>query len=128
MNYCFGKSYKLCSQKIIDNVYNNGVIVKKYPFIVRVLRTELPSKSPFQIVISAPKRNFKQANKRNRIKRLCKESIRLNKHILENYLTDTNQQIALFLIFTGKEEIPLYVLNKKTKKLFESITKQLKEA
>lgn len=121
----FDKRYKLCSRKLIDEVYTNGQLIKSYPFVVRVKGTKLPDNSTFQIVISAPKRSFRKAYQRNRIRRMCKEAIRTNKNIIESFLAETNQQLALFLIFTGKEEIPLEVLNKKTEKLFHSIVKQL---
>ncbi len=124
-DFNFDKRYKLCSRKLIDEVYTNGQLIKSYPFVVRVKRTKLPDNSTFQIVISAPKRSFRKAYQRNRIRRMCKEAIRTNKNIIESFLAETNQQLALFLIFTGKEEIPLEVLNKKTEKLFHSIVKQL---
>lgn len=124
-DFRFDKPYKLCSRNLIDEVYSTGQLVKAYPFVVRFLPAKLSTNAPFQVVISAPKRSFRKANQRNRIKRLCKESIRTNKAVIETFLKETNQQIALFLIFTGKEEIPLEVLNKKTEKLFQSIVKQL---
>lgn len=124
-DFNFDKRYKLCSRKLIDETYNKGQLVKSYPFVVRVAHANLSTESTFQIVVSAPKRSFRKAYQRNRIKRLCKEAIRTNKSIIDSFVRETNQQLALFLIFTGKEEIPIEVLNRKTEKLFHSIVKQL---
>ena len=124
-DFNFDKRYKLCSRKLIDETYNKGQLVKSYPFVVRVAQANLSAESTFQIVVSAPKRSFRKAYQRNRIKRLCKEAIRTNKSIIESFVRETNQQLALFLIFTGKEEIPIEVLKRKTEKLFHSIVKQL---
>ncbi len=126
MDFSFGKRYKLCSQTLIDDVYTSGTHVKHYPFVVKYKTVQLKENTPFQMVISAPKRSFKFAVQRNRIKRLAKEAVRLNKHVLEEHLVEQNQQIALFLIFTAREEIDLKTLNRKTEKLFQTIVHQLK--
>ncbi|MFT6244429.1 MAG: ribonuclease P protein component, partial [Crocinitomicaceae bacterium] len=93
MNHSFGKAYKLCSKKLIDEVFESGVTVKSYPLIAKYKKVDLKNDAPFQMVISAPKRTFKNAFQRNRIKRLCKEAIRMNKQILEEPLI--NKKITL---------------------------------
>jgi ribonuclease P protein component len=89
--------------------------------------TELPSNTPFQIVFSAPKRTFRKAHDRNRIKRLCKETVRKNKSILEEYLNQVQMQLALFFVYSHSEELPYEVLFKKNKQLFEQIVVELKK-
>lgn len=126
MDFRFGKRYKLCSQVLIDDVFATGVHIKQYPFVVKYKLVNLKENTPFQLVISAPKRSFKLAVQRNRIKRVAKEAIRFNKHILESHLLEHNKQIALFLIFTSREEMDLKTLNRKTEKLFQTIVHQLK--
>ncbi|SFT85572.1 ribonuclease P protein component [Lishizhenia tianjinensis] len=109
MNQGFGKEYKLCSRKIIDALFNEGEGIKSYPFMIRYQITSLPKEIPFQIVITAPKRNFKRAVDRNRIKRLMREVFRKNRHQLEERLQKSNQQLALFIMYTGRE-MPDYSL------------------
>lgn len=53
-----------------------------------------------------------------------REVIRLNKAILESELSD-GKQIALFLIYTAKEELNFDVMNRKMIKLLNKITTQL---
>ena len=126
MNQSFGKDYSLCSRKIIDQLFSEGEHVKSYPFILRYKFVELPKHTPFQIVTSAPKRNFKKAVDRNRIKRLMREVLRKNKAILENNIE--NKQLALFLMYTGRE-MPSYndVEKKLLKVLLKFETEVLKE-
>lgn len=69
------------------------------------LKTELPNSCPAQTAFTASKKNFKRAVHRNRIKRLLRNAYRLNKHIIYN--TNTNKQLALFIIYIGKE-LPEY--------------------
>lgn len=128
MNQRFGKEYKLCSRKQIDNLFEEGEAIKSYPFMLRYQYTSLNSPQSFQVVISAPKRNFKKAVDRNRIKRLMREVLRKNKTQLETALRNNNQQLALFLMYTSRD-MPSYqeVENKMLKllaKLDSVITKE----
>lgn len=125
MNQTFGKKYKLCRQKIMDAVFKNGTSVKQYPFVLHFLETEEKLEAPFQITISAPKRIFKKAHDRNRIKRLMRETIRKNKLILETFIEKNNKQLALFMVYTAREEMPYDVLLRKTEQLFNQLVKQL---
>jgi ribonuclease P protein component len=127
MNETLGKEYKLCSKKIIAAIFENKQRVKQFPLVAMFQITELPSSTPFQIVFSAPKRTFRKAHDRNRIKRLCKETVRKNKSILEEYLNQVQQQLALFLVYSHSEELPYEVLFKKNKQLFEQIIVELKK-
>ena len=127
MNHSFGKAYKLCSKKLIDEVFESGVTVKSYPLIGKYKRVELNNHAPFQMVISAPKRTFKNAFQRNRIKRLCKEAIRLNKQILEEPLNNKKLTLGICLIYSAKEELAIELLNRKTQKLFNKIIDDLDE-
>ena len=55
------------------------------------------------------KKNFKKAVDRNRVKRLMRESYRIQKNELKNMLIQSNKNLALFFIYTGKE-LPDYTL------------------
>jgi ribonuclease P protein component len=54
-----------------------------------------------------------------------REAIRKNKFILEDFLTASNQQLAIFLVYTSKEEMTTEQLDKKTKKIFTQLTEKL---
>ena len=126
MNACFGKEYKLCSRERIAEVFEAKKSIKHFPFVLHYLETKpLDQKTAFQIVLSAPKRTFRKATDRNRIKRLLRESVRKNKVILEQFLHGRDMHLSLFLVYTGKEEIPVAVLDKKMGKTFHELTKQL---
>lgn len=125
MNQRFGKAYKLCSQKTIARVFKDGRSVRSYPFVVHYRKENLPEGQPFQVVFSAPKRIFKLAHDRNYIKRLLREAFRMKKLILEERLTVRNEQLALFVIYTGKEALPLHQLLIKTEQLLRKISDEL---
>jgi ribonuclease P protein component len=125
MNQTFGKEYKLCRRKLIDGVFKTGKVVKQYPFVVHFLEVDEKLEAPFQVTISAPKRNFRKAHDRNRIKRLMRETIRFNKMILEDKISKSQKNIIMFMVYTSKEEIPFTTLMKKNELLFEQITKHI---
>jgi ribonuclease P protein component len=125
MNENFGKEYKLCSQKVIQSIFDEKKSVKAYPFLIHYSLLPLTSDASFQITVSATKRNFKKAHDRNRIKRLMREAIRKNKLILESFLLENKKQVALFMIYTAREEIPYDILFKKTTLLFTQLIKEI---
>ena len=125
MDVSLGKANKLCNQKIIDDVFESGELIKSYPFVLKFKETELSNQVGFQIVFSAPKRTFRKAVQRNRIKRLCKEAFRAQRNLLDKYLQEHNKQLALFLVYTSKEELSLPLLNGRTQKLIKKIISQL---
>jgi ribonuclease P protein component len=125
MNQSFGKEYKLCRRKLIDGVFKTGKVIKQYPFVVHFLEVDEKLEAPFQVTISAPKRNFRKAHDRNRIKRLMRETIRFNKMILEDKISKSQKNIIMFMVYTSKEEIPFTTLMKKNELLFEQIIKHI---
>ncbi len=124
MNERFGKAYKLCSQKTIESLFKEGKLLRLYPFVVYFKEQELPAEQAFQLVFSAPKRVFRLAHERNRIKRLLRESFRKKKLILEEALSNKHKQLALFVIYTAKEELPLEKLLTKTEQLLAKIIEE----
>lgn len=124
-NNKLGRVYSLKSKTTIDSLFTSGKKVSSYPYTV-FYKTETSEKQvPFKLVFSAPKRTFRNAYQRNRIKRIMKEAVRINKHTLETYLNSNQLQLSFFLIYSTKEELSFESLQKKTNKLFDKIIKQL---
>lgn len=121
MDKRFGKKYKLCNEKQIELVFAAKNSVKSYPFVIHFADLQSQTDVPFQITISAPKRNFKKAHERNRIKRILREAIRENKLILETFLMENERKLALFMIYTAKEELSFDVLQKKMKNVLNQL-------
>lgn len=79
-----------------------GTTLKAFP--LKVIFLNDPALECHQVACAVPKRNFKLAVARNRIKRQMKEGYRLHKHLLTN---NHGKYFALLFVYIGKEK-PLY--------------------
>ncbi|WP_425235099.1 ribonuclease P protein component [Ulvibacterium sp.] len=100
MSFAFPKKEKLKSRKLFDILFAQGKTITKYPVKLIYLKTELPNDAKIQTAVAVPKRSFKSAVKRNRIKRLLREAYRLNKAIVFN---NSEGNFAFLFLYLGKE-------------------------
>lgn len=105
--FTFTAEEKLKSKKLIEQLFKEGKSVSTNGFtlvyLVRPLRTFYPAQAGF----SVPKRNFKHAVDRNRIKRLMREAYRLNKLPFYEKLAAGQKQLAVMFVYKGKA-LPTY--------------------
>ena len=100
MSFSFPKKEKLKSKKLIEQLFAEGIGVTNYPIKLVYLKTRFEDDSKCKVGVTASKRNFKSAVKRNRIKRLMRESYRLNKHLIFNNIEGN---FAFMFLYLGKE-------------------------
>jgi len=102
MNFHFPKEERLKSQKAIKALFLQGKTLVNYPVKVYYIpQSELKtSKATFAV----PKKNFKHAVTRNRIKRQMREAYRLHKHMLT---VNNGSNFALVFLYINKE-MPQY--------------------
>lgn len=129
MGNTFSKEERLCSHSAIEELFERGSIQYLHPLKIYYLEPlssfnhndknewqsettngfcNAPSngKPLIKVLFSAPKKNFKHAVDRNRLKRQMKEAYRLNKNLLEqkHRLQENNLYIAF--VYTSKKMIP----------------------
>ena len=135
MDFSLPKKYKLCSLKQIEELYAKGKLVKAFPIrILYLLDENSPSDAlangaedtpMFKVLFSAPKRKFKRAHDRNYIKRLLREILRLNKHELEQLLTQQNKKLIFSITFVGTERPDYKFLEQKFLKAIQQLLQEL---
>ena len=106
--YTLGKTERLKSRKVIDQLFKKGKSFSIFPFRV-VWQHQQDCTEVLQAGFTVSTKYFKKAVDRNRIRRLMKEAYRLQKNKLQQGLQDQNKPLAIFLIYVGKE-LPLYQL------------------
>lgn len=116
MNQTFSKKEKLKSKKLIDALFSEGQSVSAYPLRLVYKDAVFEEDTLFKTGVSVSKRNFKTAVDRNRIKRLLRESYRLNK---SSYFKNITTQYAFMILYIGKEKPSFVQIENKMKILFE---------
>jgi len=124
MKQTLGKKERLKSRTLIGQLYTQGKSVKEFPLRMVYIQTNHTSEFPAQAGFSVPKRNFKKAVHRNRLKRLLRETYRKEKCIVYNELT---KPYVFMISFIGKEALNYEEIEIKMKKLLTNFVNQLKK-
>ncbi len=119
MRFTFPKEGKLKSRKQIEKLFVEGNSLKEFPLRIRYLKLD-DDETKIKAGFSVPKRNFKLAVHRIRIKRLLREVYRKNKHLLFEELKGT--YIVMFL-YTDKTEWSYVDLEKKMQSIINKLIK-----
>ena len=112
--FTFTKEERLKSRKVIQRLFKEGESFGQYPLRLVWLRLEeAMSEAPVQFTVSVPKKRFRHAVSRNRIKRQVREAYRLQKHrLFEGLRQKQGQQVAFMIIYTGREALPYAAIEK----------------
>ena len=89
-----GKEERITSKILIDELFNGNHSHSMVAFPIRLVYMEKAREEacpPVQLLVSVPKRCFKRAVKRNRVKRQMREAYRHHKHLLVDCLQQLNQ-------------------------------------
>lgn len=123
--YTFRKEEKLCSQKIIGEIFLSGTSFLCYPLKVVWKEETLPAPFPAQVVFSVPKRLFKRAHDRNLLKRQLREVYRYRKNELYQVLEGSDRKIALMIVYIAKDKLEFEQLEGAMNKVILKLKKKL---
>lgn len=118
-DFSFRKEERLCSKKIIDILFTEGISFLVFPLKIQIIETKLPVSLPAQAAFIVSKKIFKKAIDRNMLKRRMREAYRLNKN--DFYINLKERQLAVFFIFIGKEIIGYKQIETAMKKAMKKI-------
>lgn len=97
------KTERLHGNKVIDNLFSKGDAFISYPLRVVFVKREIEDVPNLRMMVSVSKKKFKRANKRNRIKRLVRESYRLNKAEFSSLNEECNIGLDVAFLYLKNE-------------------------
>lgn len=99
MSFTFSKNEKLKSRKQIERLFVEGKTISNFP--LKLFYLPLVEEENHRAAFAVPKRNFKLAVSRNRIKRQMREAYRLHKHLLSH---SNGKKFALLFLYISKDK------------------------
>lgn len=136
MDFCFHRTERLKSEKVISQLFKKGQSFSCYPLrlvYIEILplskSADLSAFSPIQFSLTVPKKNFKHAVDRNVLRRRLREAYRLQKHEFYLFLKDnptfSEKQFAFMVIYTAKEPLPYADIQKGIRKMISKFKQEL---
>ncbi len=122
----FGRKERLKSRKLIASIFQEKQSSGAYPlrFFWQCLPPDSSSLTSVQVGFSVPKKKFKSAVKRNRIKRLIREAYRLQgSPLLHSFIQEQEIKLIGLWVFVG-DSLPDY--SEIEKALIKSVNKLMK--
>jgi len=122
-----GAGARLKREKDLETLFRTGKAFSAFPLkAIWLLTTPRAGEEamPVKAAFSAPKKRFRKAVQRNRVKRLMREAWRLQKKVLEAAVPEA-QQFHVFLIFTGPELPDFGTVHAATAKVLARLVKEL---
>lgn len=106
--FTLSKEECICSKKLINELFTgNGRSMTAFPLrVVFMKRTIVDDQPRAAMLVSVPKRYFKHAVDRNRVKRQVREAFRRHKSIITQNLTDDHESVAMAFVWLTNEKYP----------------------
>lgn len=111
MRQTFKKAERLSSKKTIEQLFESGRSFTIAPFKVIWLNGDEHQPAQVQVAFSVPKKNFKRAVDRNKLKRRSREAYRKQKQEFYGMLGE--KKLAVMLVYIAKEIHEYALIEKK---------------
>lgn len=125
--FTLSKEERICSKKLINELFTgNGRSMTAFPLrVVFMKRTIVDDQPRAAMLVSVPKRYFKHAVDRNRVKRQVREAFRRNKSIITQNLTDDHEAEAMAFVWLSDEKFPSSEVENRMVRLLTRISESL---
>ena len=102
--FSLSKHERLKSKKDIDTLFLTGKAFFVFPFkLFYLMQSSSSADQPLLFGVSVPKKLFKRAVDRNKIKRRVRELYRIAKPELSDHLSGNNKMLHIMFVYTNKE-------------------------
>ena len=132
----FQKRERMVSRKLIDTLFGacpakqglesrGSQSMAAYPLrAVYMRKVRAREDAPVQVLVSVPKKHFKHAVDRNRIKRQVREAFRQHKQLLYEALAE-QEQLLLAFIWLSDEHYPSQHVESRVVSLMQRVAEKL---
>lgn len=132
----FQKRERMVSRKLIDTLFGacpakqglesrGSQSMAAYPLrAVYMRKVRARDDAPVQVLVSVPKKHFKHAVDRNRIKRQVREAFRQHKQLLYEALAE-QEQLLLAFIWLSEEHYPSQHVESRVVSLMQRVAEKL---
>lgn len=120
MDQKFPKNEKLKSSKTIERLFAEGKSFSNFPLKIYFLPED--GSGNHQAAFAVPRRNFKSAVTRNRIKRQLREAYRLNKHGIKNI---HGRKFVMLFLYLDKSKPQYATLDRAMVKLLKKLNDEM---
>ncbi|MEQ9186738.1 MAG: ribonuclease P protein component [Cryomorphaceae bacterium] len=121
LDFSFPVEERLKHKKLFEQLFTTGQRLFKHPVLAVWSEVDLSETVPFQVGFVAPKKHYKTAVERNRIKRWMREAFRTQNSDLKLRLTSSGKQIAVLFITVKSDNISYELLRPKILLLLQEI-------
>lgn len=121
----FKKEERIVSNLLIETLFEKGnsLSLNAYPLRAVYVKTEhREGCAPVQLLISVPKKKFKHAVDRNRVKRQIREAYRNNKSLLEGTVEE-GQMLLIAIIWLSDKHFATKEIEKRVISLLKQMAK-----
>jgi len=121
----FGKRERMTSNLLMEALFEHGSSQSASAFPLRAVYKTIGRYSdhgPAQILISVPKKRFKHAVDRNRVKRQIREAYRLHKKLLWEWMAE-DQEMLIGFIWLSDRHYPTKEVEQRVVKILQHIVK-----
>lgn len=132
----FQKRERMVSRKLIDTLFGacpakqglesrGSQSMAAYPLrAVYMKKVRARNDAPVQVLVSVPKKHFKHAVDRNRVKRQVREAFRQHKQLLYEALAE-QEQLLLAFIWLSDEHYPSQHVESRVVSLMQRVAEKL---
>ena len=120
------KEERLCSRKLIDMLFGTGGSHAMTSFPLKAVYRLTDGTEAVQVLISVPKKHFKRAVKRNRVKRQVREAYRKHKQLLFPRMAEmTNKRLLIAFIWLSNELASSVTVEERVENLLHRIGERI---
>jgi ribonuclease P protein component len=123
--FSLSKNERIKSKKTIETLFQQGEAFFSYPYRIVYSLAQNAETPALCFAISVPKRFFKRAHDRNRIKRQTREAYRLQKQSLLTNVQTHHHALNMMLIYQAREVMDSISLHKHMQQCLEHLQKRI---